>query len=224
VPEPSGARRRDELVEGLRYVFSQPYLRVLTVWTSVWNLFNSAFFALMIVYFVRVLHWGPTKIGLLTGLSTSGFLLGAFVNRRVVARLGIGRLIAYSGILSSVSLFGIPGAPLSHPAPVIVVTSIVGTLLGFFANVNQLTFRQSITPPRLLGRMNSVVRFMYWGTIPLGSALGGLLAGPLGLRATMLAACAGSVVACIPIATSKIRTLHEAPEPLLEPLAALPSQ
>jgi MFS family permease len=224
VPELSGARRRDELVEGLRYVFSQPYLRVLTVWTSVWNLFNSAFFALMIVYFVRVLHWGPTKIGLLTGLSTSGFLLGAFVNRRVVARLGIGRLIAYSGILSSVSLFGIPGAPLSHPAPVIVVTSIVGTLLGFFANVNQLTFRQSITPPRLLGRMNSVVRFMYWGTIPLGSALGGLLAGPLGLRATMLAACAGSVVACIPIATSKIRTLHEAPEPLLEPLAALPSQ
>jgi len=227
-PEPSQARRRDELAEGLRYVFSQPYLRTLTVWTSIWNLFTSAFFALMIVYFVRVLHWGPTKIGLLTALSTSGFLIGSLTNQRVVARVGVGRMIAYSGILSSALLFGIPGAPLSNPVPVVVVTSIAGTVLGFFANVNQLTLRQSITPQRLLGRMNSVVRFMYWGTIPLGSALGGLLAGPLGLRTTLFAACAGSVVACIPIAASpihKLRTLPEAPpEPVLsvEPLVVDP--
>ena len=43
-------------------------------------------------------------------------------------------------------------------------------------NVNQLTLRQAITPHRLLGRMNAVTRFMYWGTMPLGSALGGVAA------------------------------------------------
>ena len=161
---------------------------------------------------MKVLHWGPTKIGLLTALSTSGFVLGALVNERVVARLGPGRLIAFSGIMSSVFLLGIPAAPLSHPAPVIVLTSIGGTVLGFFANVNQLTLRQSITPPRLLGRMNSVVRFMYWGTIPAGSAIGGALAGPLGLRTTLFVAGSGAVLACVPIALSPIRKLRVLPE------------
>jgi len=216
-PEPSHSRKRDELVEGLRYVFSQPFLRTLTIWTSLWNLFSSAFFVLLIIYFVKVLHWGPTKIGLLTALSTSGFVLGALVNERVVARLGPGRLIAFSGIASSVLLLGIPAAPLSHPAPVIVLTSIAGTVLGFFANVNQLTLRQSITPPRLLGRMNSVVRFMYWGTIPAGSAIGGALAGPLGLRTTLFVAGTGSVLACVPIALSPIRKLRTLPEAAPEP-------
>ena len=60
-PEPSHTRKRDELVEGLRYVFAQPFLRTLTVWTSLWNLSLSMFFVLLIVYFVRVLHLGPDE-------------------------------------------------------------------------------------------------------------------------------------------------------------------
>lgn len=216
-PEPSSARKRDELVEGLRYVFSQPYLRTLTIWTSTWNLFTSSLFALLIVYYVRVLHWGPTKIGLITALAMSGFVIGAFVNEGVANRVGIGRMIAYSGMLSSITLVMIPAAPIAYAAPIVVASGLVGTTLGFFANVNQLTLRQSITPQRLLGRMNSVVRFMYWGTIPAGSAIGGLLAGPLGLRETLLLSSVGATLACVPIAASPIRTLRELPEPPPEP-------
>jgi predicted MFS family arabinose efflux permease len=204
-PEPTTTRKRDELVEGLRYVFTQPYLRTLTVWTSLWNLFSSAFFALLVVYYVRVLHWGPTKIGVVVALGTSGLVVGALVNGRLVSRFGIGPMIAFSGIASSALLAVIPLAPLSHPAPFIVIGGFLGTIIGFFANVNQLTFRQTITPARLLGRMNSVVRFMYWGTIPVGSALGGLVTEPLGLRTTLLVAAVGSTVSCIPIAASPIR-------------------
>jgi hypothetical protein len=115
-------------------------------------------------------------------------------------------MIAYSGIVFSATLIAVPAAPRAHAAPIIVVSGFVGSVIGFFANVNQLTFRQSITPQRLLGRMNSVVRFMYWGTIPLGSALGGLVAGPLGLRTTLLVAAIGSTLACVPIAASPIRS------------------
>jgi predicted MFS family arabinose efflux permease len=116
-------------------------------------------------------------------------------------------------MLSSALLLGIPAAPRSHPEAVIVVTGIFGTILGFFANVNQLTLRQSITPQRLQGRMNSVVRFMYWGTIPLGSAIGGLLADPLGLRKTLFYAGICGTIACIPIAASPIRKLRSLSEP-----------
>jgi hypothetical protein len=77
-------------------------------------------------------------------------------------------------------------------------------LLGFFMNVNQLTLRQAITPPHLLGRMNSVVRFLYWGTMPAGAALG---AGPLGLRTTLAATGIAAVAATLPIAVSPIRRI-----------------
>jgi len=216
-PEPSSARKRDELVEGVRYVFSQPHLRTLTIWTSTWNLFTSSLFALLVVYYVRVLHWGPTKIGVVTALATSGFVVGAMINERVARRVGVGRMIAYSGLLSSLTLVAIPAAPFAYAVPIVVVGGLVGTTLGFFANVNQLTLRQAITPPRLLGRMNSVVRCMYWGTIPAGSALGGVAAGAIGLRHTLLVSAIGATIACIPIAVSPIRLLRELPDAEPEP-------
>ena len=67
-PEPTRTRARAELAEGLRYVFSQPYLRTLTIWISAGNLFTSALFALFIVYFVRDLHLGAATIGWLSAV------------------------------------------------------------------------------------------------------------------------------------------------------------
>jgi predicted MFS family arabinose efflux permease len=220
-PVPSNARKRDELVEGLRYVFGEPHLRRLTIWTSTWNLFTSSLFALLVVYYVQVLHWGPAKIGVLTALATSGFVIGAVINERVVHRVGLGPVIAYSGLLSSVTLVAIPLAPVDHAEAVIVASGLVGTTLGFFANVNQLTFRQAITPQRLLGRMNSVVRTMYWGTIPLGSALGGLAAEQVGLRETLLWSAIGATIACVPIAASPLRHLRTLPDAPPEPARSI---
>lgn len=79
-------------------------------------------------------------------------------------------------------------------------------------NVNQLSLRQAITPERLLGRMNSVVRFMYWGTMPAGAAAGGVLATVVGVRATLVVGAAGSAAALLPLALSPLRHLRELPE------------
>jgi MFS family permease len=216
-PEPSHARARTELAEGLRYVFSQPYLRTLTIWFSVGNLFSSAIFALIVVYFVRDLHLGAASIGWVLAVINVGFIAGAFANRPLVERFGIGRMIAYPALLSPIALMTIPAAPTANPYPVLILGGVAGTFIAFFANVNQLTLRQSITPHRLLGRMNSVARFMYWGTIPLGSALGGVAAESIGLRTTLYAAAACSALAAIPIALSPIRKLRDLPEPPPEP-------
>ena len=116
-PEPSHTRKRDELVEGLRYVFSQPFLRTLRSGRRSGISSRPRSSCCSIIYFVKVLHWGPDEDRLLTALSTSGFVIGALVNERVVARLGPGRLIAFSGIASSALLLGDPAAPLSHPLP-----------------------------------------------------------------------------------------------------------
>jgi hypothetical protein len=47
---------------------------------------------------------------------------------------------------------------------------------------------------------------LYWGTIPVGSLLAGGLAGPLGLRATLVAAGVGATASCLPIMVSPIRS------------------
>jgi MFS family permease len=216
-PEPTQTLARTELAEGVRYVFSQPYLRTLTIWVSAANLFSSALFALLVVYLVRGLHLGAATIGWVFAVINLGVIAAALVNRPLVQRFGIGPMIAYGGLLSSVALLGLPAAPTSSPLPVLVPCGLLATFLGFFMNVNQLTLRQAITPHRLLGRMNAVTRFMYWGTMPLGSALGGVVAEAGSLRATLFGAVVGTVLTAVPIALSPIRGLRELPEPEPEP-------
>ena len=70
-------------------------------------------------------------------------------------------------------------------------------LSGFGAvvyNIQQVSLRQAITPERLQGRMNASMRFFVWGTIPLGSLVGGALATAFGVRtALIVGACLGFV-------------------------------
>jgi hypothetical protein len=63
---------------------------------------------------------------------------------------------------------------------------------GVVYNVAQVSYRQSICPPRLLGRMNAAVRWVVWGTIPLGAVLGGALGTLAGVRVTPWIAYSGS--------------------------------
>ena len=53
------------------------------------------------------------------------------------------------------------------------VSGFVGGFCGVGWNINQVSLRQAITPPRMQGRMNATMRFIVWGTIPLGAILGG---------------------------------------------------
>jgi MFS family permease len=64
-------------------------------------------------------------------------------------------------------------------------------------NVITVSLRQRITPDRLLGRMNASYRLVGWGTMPLGAALGGVLAEALGLRGAFLVAALGTFAVLI---------------------------
>ena len=59
-------------------------------------------------------------------------------------------------------------------------------LLGAPYNITQVSLRQAITPDRLQGRMNATMRTIVWGTIPIGSLLGGILAGVIGVVPTIV--------------------------------------
>jgi hypothetical protein len=83
-------------------------------------------------------------------------------------------------------------------------------------NINQVSLRQAITPHRLLGRMNASMRFLVWGTMPIGSLIGGLLGEVIGLRMTLLVAALGTFLSVLPVLFSPVRTLKEQPAPVDE--------
>ena len=67
--------------------------------------------------------------------------------------------------------------------------------------------------------MNSVMRFIVWGVMPLGSLVGGALATWFGLRTAIWVGAIGMSLAVLPVLLSPVRTLREMPEPVEEPLA-----
>ena len=69
--------------------------------------------------------------------------------------------------------------------------------------------------------MNSVMRFIVWGVMPLGALIGGALATWFGLRTAIWTGAIGMSLAVLPVLLSPVRTLREMPEPVEE---LLPSE
>ena len=215
-PEPQAkadrARMRTQLREGISYVFRQPYLRILTVCTGSWNLFVSITFGVYLVFVVRELGVSAGVVGVMFMVGNVGTLVGALVSARIARRFGIGPTIAGSALTASLAGLTVPLAPASHPVPVLVAGLLAFSFSIIVFNINQLTLRQTITPRRMLGRMNSVVRFMYWSTSPAGFLLGGALASWIGLRGTIWIGTVGALVAFLPILSSSLVRLRVLPE------------
>jgi predicted MFS family arabinose efflux permease len=88
-------------------------------------------------------------------------------------------------------------------------------------NITQVSFRQAITPERIQGRMNSVMRFIVWGTIPLGAMLGGVLATTIGVKETLIVGGIGCCLPFLPVLFSPVRGLRDMPAPVDEAAAVL---
>lgn len=78
-------------------------------------------------------------------------------------------------------------------------------------NVAQVSFRQSLCPPELLGRMNATMRFLVWGTLPLGALAGGAVADAAGPRAALWLCAAGFLLVPVPLLLSPLRRLRDLP-------------
>ena len=123
--------------------------------------------------------------GVLLAASGAGSLLGTWLAVPAERRLGRVRTLALSVVLFTASL----AVYVLTASPVLVgISFAVSGVAAVLWNVVTVSLRQRITPDRLLGRMNAAYRLVGWGTIPIGSLLGGALAEWLGLRPTFLVA------------------------------------
>lgn len=205
-----------ELREGLAIVLGNPLLRSIAGCTGTSNLFGNALVAVYVLYVTRELGIGPALLGLIFSMSGPGALLGALLAGRIATRFGLGATIIGAMIVGDVANLLIPLAsgPTFSVVAMLMVPSFVAGVTGPVYNINQVSLRQAITPDRLQGRMNASVRFLVWGTIPIGALLGGALGEALGLRPTVLAMALCSMLAPLWIVFSPVRSLRMQPAPV----------
>jgi MFS family permease len=215
---------RLELKEGLGYVLRHPHLRAIAACTGSSNFFWSLVGSILVVYAVRSLDMSPGLIGLVFSVGNIGPLLAALTASRLASRFGVGPTIVGTAMLFSASLVLVPLAPRSFPVPFLVVSAALGGFGAVAYNITQVSYRQAITPERMQGRMNSVIRFLVWGTIPLGSLAGGALATWIGLRPAMWVGAIGAFFTFLPVLLSPVRSLREMPEPEPEHVVLVPAR
>ncbi|MBA2755953.1 MAG: MFS transporter [Chloroflexi bacterium] len=204
---------RQEVSEGLRYVLGNRYLGGIAASTATSNFFSNVAFATFIVYAIRVLGLSPLEIGLTFGLGNVGGVIGALTASRIAGRFGVGPTIIGAMVLAGPGLLLIALAPREFPIPFLVAGSFLQGVAVVVYNINQLSFRQAVTPTAMQGRMNATIRFIVWGAIPLGSIVGGIIATAVGLQAAILVGAVGAFLAVIPLVITPVRTLRDMPTP-----------
>jgi MFS family permease len=212
-PRHERPKLRTDVAAGLRYVFGHPHLRWIATSTALSNLFSSMNTAVVVVYAVRVLDLSAGAIGAVFALGSIGALIAAAIVNRLTARVRLGHAILL-GISMGVGQVLIPLAPTASPLPFLIIAYATFSFGGVIYNVSQGSYRQAITPHRMQGRMNATMRFVVWGTLPIGAFIGGVLAGPIGLRPTLWVAAIGGMTAVLPIALTSVRRLERIPEPV----------
>jgi predicted MFS family arabinose efflux permease len=222
VPEQRPSLRR-EVGEGLKFVFGQPILRSIAGSVATFNLFTSTFNSVVVVFLARELRLSAAAIGALVTIASVGGLIGATMAPAVTRKLGSARAIWLVPLLTYPAWLLVP---LTNRG-VGLLPFCVGTVVAFAGtvvfNVNAVSFRQAICPPHLLGRMNASMRFVVWGTLPLGGVLGGWLGTRYGVRTALWVASVGTSLSVPWLVLSPLRKMRDLPtEPVLrEPAAAL---
>jgi hypothetical protein len=201
-----------EIREGLSFVVHDPLLWRITACTGTCNLFSSMSGVLLVLFALRELDLDEGHLGLAMGLGAGGGLVGALLTPAVNRLVGEGRSIPLCALLwvPAGALMPLAGTAIG-PMLALTVSSMLITFAVVVYNVTQVSFRQRLCPRPLLGRMNASIRFVVWGTMPIGSLVGGVLGQELGIRTVYWVACAGSALAAAFVVCSPLIAMRDLP-------------
>ncbi len=171
-PTPAVPFRR-QLADGWRFIMADRMLRTLWFFTTGTGVLFSAASATLVLFVLQTLEIPEAAFGLFLLAGAIGGLLGSVVASRLAARFGSGPVMAATMLLAAASTL------------VIGLLPVAGVAISMFAissgsitiwNILIMSLRQAIVPGRLLGRVHGTWRTLLWGSMPLGSMLGGVLA------------------------------------------------
>ncbi len=164
---------RTQLADGWHFIMGNPMLRTLWFVSIPVAILFSASGATLVLFVLDTLAIPEAAFGLFLLAGAVGGLLGSVVASRLAARFGLGPVMAAMNLLAGilVLLTGLLPVPIAA-----IIFFALGAATTTIWNVLMMSFRQSIIPGRLLGRVHGTWRTLLWGTMPIGSLLGGALA------------------------------------------------
>jgi predicted MFS family arabinose efflux permease len=204
-----------EIREGAVFVLYHPLLRPIFVTQFV---FNTAWFLLLAVYVPYAVHrlgLSASGVGTTLAMFCVGMVIGALLATRVLHRLAFGTVIALGPVFGFLAAC-VMATTVFIPSPWLAGSSFF--LLGagpILWVISTTTLRQSVTPPRLLGRV-SAINIMSYGARPLGAALGAVFGGIYGAETCLYLALAIFAVQALVILISPAVSLTHQPEMVSE--------
>jgi len=200
-PPPAAAEAKSHLLADLRagvdVIWTSSLLRPLFLTAATGNLFGYFFASLYVVFAIRALGLTPALLGVTVAMGGVSALVGALFGPAMIRRLGLGPAYLLAGVIAAASALFIPLAQGTGLRAMVflVLAQLLGDGFGVIAGVASTSVRQSVTPPESLGRVGAVFKAGPGGLAMIGALAGGLLAGQLGIRPTLLIAALGNLAA-----------------------------
>lgn len=164
---------RRQIADGWHFIMGNRMLRTLWFVSIPVAILFSASGATLVLFVLDTLAIPEAAFGLFLLSGALGGLLGSVVASRLARRFGLGPVMAAMNLVAGilVLLTGLFPVPIAA-----IVFFALGASTTTIWNVLMMSFRQAIIPGRLLGRVHGTWRTLLWGTMPIGSLLGGALA------------------------------------------------
>jgi predicted MFS family arabinose efflux permease len=205
-----------DIKEGAAFVLHHPLLRPVFITQFIFNTASFLVLAVFVPYAVRHLGLSAIGVGATLAMYGVGMVVGALSATRVMRRVAFGTVIG----LGPVTGFVAAGVlALTTLVPAAALAGLAFFLLGagpILWVISTTTLRQSVTPPRLLGRV-SAINILSYGARPIGAGLGAIVGGLYSAEACLYLAVAIFGAQALVILMSPAVSLARQPEMIAEP-------
>jgi len=230
--EPPPPRRPPEHVlaatlAGMRHIFADPVLRPLGLRSATAWVFHGFLGTLYMLFAIDVLGLRPGVLGIVIATGGASATAGAFLAPRLERRVPLGPTFLATSAIYGLTLFLVPLAglagtaapPAAPPAgagspggwlavALLIAAQLIGDMMFTVYSINEVSLRQRVAPPDLLGRINAGMQLLARGVYPLGALLGGYLGARLGVRPTLALAAAGLLLSTLWLLPAPLRRLR----------------
>jgi len=200
------------LVAGGRFIARTPLIRAALLASATLNLFNTGFYALLVLYATQTLGMGAGELGIALAIGGFGSLLGAWVVRGLSRRIGLGRALVFGFVLTPAPLLLVPIAAGSGvPTELVAIAEFFNGMGVMVLDVGLGSLYAALVPDQLRARVSGAFLLVNYGVRPIGALAGGLLAAMIGLHATMWVTAVGALAGVLWLLPSPVPRLRELP-------------
>lgn len=202
-----------DLRHGLTFVLGHPVLRTIAIANGLLNFGFRMLSVVFLLYLTREVGFSAGVLGMIFAVGGATSLAGAVFADRIGRIGGFGPGLVFALAMVALGALGMPLATSVSIAGVgfLVANQLLTDPFWTIYNINELSLRQAITPPEMLGRMNATIRVVEFGAMLGGGVAGGLIGEFLGLREALFASVGVLSLASVSLLFSPVRRLREAP-------------